>query len=74
MRAHHVFNHVYSGKHVVINARTSCVSRVYSGKHVFINVRTSSVDRVYSGNNWCNRGRGMCYPVCGMVHIKNPCC
>ena len=22
--------------------------------------------------NWCNKGRGMCYPVCGMVHIKEP--
>ena len=21
---------------------------------------------------WCNKGRGMCYPVCGMVHIKEP--
>ena len=21
-------------------------------------------------HNWCNKGRGMCYPVCGMVHIK----
>ena len=20
----------------------------------------------------CNKGRGMCYPVCGMVHIKDP--
>ena len=20
----------------------------------------------------CNEGRGMCYPVCGMVHIKEP--
>ena len=20
--------------------------------------------------HWCNKGRGMCYPVCGMVHIK----
>ena len=20
--------------------------------------------------NWCNKGCGMCYPVCGMVHIK----
>ena len=19
---------------------------------------------------WCNKGRGMCYPVCGMMHIK----
>ena len=21
---------------------------------------------------WCNKGRGMCYPVCGMMHIKEP--
>ena len=21
-------------------------------------------------NDWCNTCRGMCYPVCGMVHIK----
>ena len=20
-------------------------------------------------HDWCNKGRGMCYPVCGMVHI-----
>ena len=25
-------------------------------------------------NDWCNKGRGMCYPVCGMMHIKEPCC
>ena len=23
-------------------------------------------------HNWCNKGRGMCHPVCGMVHIKEP--
>ena len=23
-------------------------------------------------HNWCNKGRGMCYPVCGMVYIKEP--
>ena len=21
---------------------------------------------------WCNKGCGMCYPACGMVHIKEP--
>ena len=21
---------------------------------------------------WCTKGSGMCYPVCGMVHIKEP--
>ena len=23
-------------------------------------------------DDWCNKGRGMCYLVCGMVHIKEP--
>ena len=23
-------------------------------------------------HNWCNKGCGMCYPVCGMAHIKDP--
>ena len=23
-------------------------------------------------HDWCNIGRGMCYPVCGMVRIKEP--
>ena len=23
-------------------------------------------------HDWCNKGRGMCYPVCGMVHIEEP--
>ena len=21
-------------------------------------------------HNWCNKDHGMCYPVCGMMHIK----
>ena len=23
-------------------------------------------------HDWCNKGLGMCYHVCGMVHIKEP--
>ena len=23
-------------------------------------------------HDWCNKGRGMFYPVCGMMHIKEP--
>ena len=23
-------------------------------------------------HDWCKKGCGMCYPVCGMVHIKEP--
>ena len=25
-------------------------------------------------HDWCNTGHGMCYPVCGKVHTKEPCC
>ena len=25
-----------------------------------------------SASHWRNKGCGMCYPVCGMVHIKEP--
>ena len=37
---------------------------------------SSDNSKVYSFqpvlHDWCNKGRGMCYPVCGMVHIKEP--
>ena len=23
-------------------------------------------------HDWCNKGRGICYPVCEMMHIKEP--
>ena len=23
-------------------------------------------------HDWCNKGHGMYYPVCGMMHIKEP--
>ena len=23
-------------------------------------------------HDWCNKACGMCYPVCGMIHIKEP--
>ena len=22
-------------------------------------------------HDWCNKGHGMCYPACGMIHIKD---
>ena len=34
--------------------------------HIFV------IEHYVMYNNWCNKGRGMCYPVCGMVHIKEP--
>ena len=23
-------------------------------------------------HDWCNKGHGICYPVCGMMNIKEP--
>ena len=23
-------------------------------------------------HDWCNKGHGTCYPVCGVVHVKEP--
>ena len=23
-------------------------------------------------HDWCNKGRGMCYPISGMMYIKEP--
>ena len=23
-------------------------------------------------HDWCNKGHGMCYPVCGIMHLKEP--
>ena len=30
------------------------------------------IDPSWGGPDWCNKDCGMCYPVCGMVHIKEP--
>ena len=40
-------------------------------KHLIV-VNVNSHALVKSPHDWCNKGRGMCYPVCGMVHIKEP--
>ena len=34
----------------------------------------TNVDLIYLGllHDWCNKGQGMCCPVCGMMHIKEP--
>ena len=39
-------------------------------KHSFIHLSYFSFQPVL--HDWCNKGRGMCYSVCGMVHIKEP--
>ena len=37
------------------------------------NARPSELKNIYfHATRQCFKGRGMCYPVCGMVHIKDP--
>ena len=54
--------------------------------HYYHGVRCSSVVRAFANgamgrwmdyfsfrpvlHDWCNKGCGRCYPVCGMMHIK----
>ena len=42
--------------------------------HTFINFSSEAISRSSqcSTTGILNKGRGMCYPVCGMVHIKEP--
>ena len=42
-----------------------------------IKIQLNSDEESYTNNqpalhDWCNKSHGMCYPVCGMVHIKEP--
>ena len=42
--------------------------------HIEKGARCSSVVRAFAHvcHDWCNKGRGVCYPVSGMMHIKEP--
>ena len=31
-----------------------------------------ALNTLYIHSDWCNKGRGVYYPVCGMMHIKEP--
>ena len=52
-----------------------CVGQFYN---TFQSDRSFIVDPLSSFSfqpvlyDWCNKGRGMCYPLCGMVYIKEP--
>ena len=70
--------------HSVTNRVVACTSRLATSgmcSQFYIMVRDESLEIVdplsYFSfqpvfHDWCNKGRGMCYPVCGMVHIKEP--
>ena len=49
---------LYPSLLTIVVAQTSYYSCIYSCMPVL--------------HDWCNKGRCMCYPVCGMVYIKEP--
>ena len=53
---------------------TLCTLWLYEQQHtctsLWISKFNFSVQPVL--HDWCNKGHGMCYPVCWMVHIKEP--
>ena len=61
---------------VVVVARCSSVSRTFAHGAMGCADRSLRVDPLSSFSfqpvihDWCNKGRGMCYSVCGMMHIK----
>ena len=58
----------------IIGARCSSVVRVFAhgamGRRIDPPLSYFLFQPVH--HDWCNKGRGMCYPVYGMVHIKEP--
>ena len=56
-----------------LGARCSFVVRAVAHGAILHGVAPLSYFLFQPGlHDWCNKGRGMCYPVCGMVHIKEP--
>ena len=57
-----------------MGARCSSVVRAFShgvmGRQIDPSWSYFSLQPVL--HDWCNKDRDMCYPVCGMVHIKEP--
>ena len=59
-------------------ARCSSVVRAFARGAMGLPDRSFVVDQLTYFSfqtviyDWCIKGRGMCYPVCGMIHIKEP--
>ena len=65
---------------VTANYKHSCVPTTCN-TWILVHVLSLFISRSYTVyilsfqlvlHDWYNKGRGMCYPVCGMVHIKEP--
>ena len=70
--------HLFCMSHFQVGARCSSMVRVFAHGAIGRWIDPSWVDPLsYFSfkpviNDWCNKGHGMCYPVCVMVHIKEP--
>ena len=64
----------YLATHLTEGARCSSMVRAFS--HGVVGRRINSFLSYFSFqpvlHDWCNKGRGMCCPVCGVVHINYP--
>ena len=72
--------HVVGTQHPPETQGQTCKSFIYTvkyryrkGRYLYILVDPLSYFSFQPVlHDWCNKGCGMCYPVCGMVHIKEP--
>ena len=58
-----------------MGARCSSVVRAFLMVRWVVGLILHGVDPFLvpaSARDWCNKGHGMCYPVYGIVHIKEP--
>ena len=77
-KLYNVSFHLFCMSHFQVGARCSSVIRAFTHGAMGRRIDPSWVDPLsYFSfqpviNDWCNKGSGMCYPVCVMVHIKEP--
>ena len=60
----------WQGLKFVVHVGQQIVKIVFSDLFVYYPLSYFSFQPVL--HDWCTKGCGMCYPVCGMVHIKEP--
>ena len=75
---HMIYTHTHTHIYMVVGARCSSMVRAFAHTAMGLLIDPSwggpisyfSFEPVL--HDWCNKGCGMCYPVSGMIHIKEP--
>ena len=65
-----ILHNLSSGAAFGLGARCSSVVRAFA--HGAMGHQIDPSLSYFSLHDWLNKSRGMCYPVCGMMHIKEP--